>query len=162
MLWQYALDFVLKHEGEYVNDPHDPGGETKFGISKRAYPHLDIASLTKEQAAEIYQQDYWARLRCDEMPGSVAIAVFDTAVNCGKYRVAIWLQNAINVVGRHNLLIDGIIGPKTSAALKACNPYKLLLFFLSLRLKHYANIPENKYLRGWINRVVDLMRLVGE
>jgi len=56
--FERCIAFVLRHEGGYVNDPRDPGGETKYGISKRAYPGLDIKNLTEEQAKEIYRQDY--------------------------------------------------------------------------------------------------------
>ena len=45
-----VIDRVLAHEGGYVNDPDDPGGETKYGISKKAYPKIDIKNLTKEEA----------------------------------------------------------------------------------------------------------------
>ncbi|WP_425526518.1 glycosyl hydrolase 108 family protein [Xanthomonas oryzae] len=50
---------MLSHEGGYVNDPRDPGGETQWGISKRAYPELNIRALTRDQAIEIYRRDYW-------------------------------------------------------------------------------------------------------
>ena len=49
-----AVSVVFKHEGGYVNDRNDPGGETNMGISKRAYPDLDIKNLTQDDAAEIF------------------------------------------------------------------------------------------------------------
>ena len=52
---------VLHHEGGYVNAPQDPGGETKFGISKRAYPNVDIKNLSRKQAIKIYYDDYWIK-----------------------------------------------------------------------------------------------------
>ena len=52
---------VLNHEGGYVDDPDDNGGETNFGISKRAYPRVDIKNLTRKQAIKIYYQDYWIK-----------------------------------------------------------------------------------------------------
>lgn len=76
-----ALELLLHFEGGYVNDPNDAGGETKYGISKRAYPNLDIASLTKSDAAEIYLRDYWDACRCSEMPEPLSLSVFDYAVN---------------------------------------------------------------------------------
>ena len=54
-----AIPIVLENEGGYVNDPADPGGETKYGISKRSYPALDIKNLTVEQATAIYLRDFW-------------------------------------------------------------------------------------------------------
>ena len=58
-----AFEKVLRHEGGYVNDPLDLGGETKYGISKRSYPHLDIKNLTLDQAKQIYFRDFWQRGR---------------------------------------------------------------------------------------------------
>ena len=54
-----AFEFTIGVEGGYVNDPSDPGGETKFGVSKKSYPNLDIKNLTITQAKEIYYKDYW-------------------------------------------------------------------------------------------------------
>ncbi|HPC92900.1 MAG TPA: glycosyl hydrolase 108 family protein [Myxococcota bacterium] len=78
-----AIHFVLAQEGGFVDDPRDPGGRTNFGISQRAYPDLDIASLTKQQATEIYREDYWKRAGCAELPWPVNLAHFDFAVNAG-------------------------------------------------------------------------------
>lgn len=82
--FQAAFDLIVGIEAGYVNDPHDPGGETKFGISKRAYPNLDIANLTLEDARAIYQRDYWERCGCDSMSWERALCVFDMAVNQGQ------------------------------------------------------------------------------
>lgn len=79
-----AFQIVVGIEGGYVADPRDPGGETKFGISKRAYPHTDIANLTLEQAQAIYLRDYWDHCGCDSMPWERALCVFDCAVNEGQ------------------------------------------------------------------------------
>ena len=74
---------VLKHEGGYVNDPQDPGGETKFGISKRAYPNVDIKGLTIDAAKAIYRRDYWDAVGADNLPPAIRYMAFDTAVNMG-------------------------------------------------------------------------------
>ena len=76
-----SIETILKHEGGYVNDPDDPGGETNFGISKRQYLKIDIASLTIEQAKMLYRQDYWKYDEIISQP--VATKVFDMAVNMG-------------------------------------------------------------------------------
>ena len=55
-----CIAHVLAAEGGLVNDPKDPGGVTKFGISQRSYPALDIRALTLDDAKTIYQRDYWA------------------------------------------------------------------------------------------------------
>lgn len=79
-----AFEIVVGIEAGYVNDPQDPGGETKYGISKRAYPELDIANLTIDQAKEIYRRDYWDRCACDTLSWERALCVFDCAVNQGQ------------------------------------------------------------------------------
>lgn len=78
-----AFAVVIGEEGGYVDDPADPGGETKYGISKREYPNLDIAQLTLVQAQEIYERDYWAVLNCDSHPWEMALVLFDCGVNQG-------------------------------------------------------------------------------
>lgn len=78
-----AVAFVLQQEGGYVNDPRDPGGETKYGISKRQYPYLDILALTPAEAVEIYRTDYWQASGADQLDMPLAQVVLDTAVNMG-------------------------------------------------------------------------------
>jgi len=77
------MDFVLSWEGGYVNDPRDPGGETKYGISKRAHPDVDIKNLTIEQAKAIYREEYWNRINGDELTFPEALALMDFAVHSG-------------------------------------------------------------------------------
>lgn len=86
-----ALALVLKFEGGYVNDPDDPGGETKYGISKRSYPNVDIRNLTPELAGTIYQNDYWGPAGCAHLTPGMAVVVFDSAVNVGVRRAVEWL-----------------------------------------------------------------------
>lgn len=81
--WEKAIEFVLSIEGGYVNDPSDPGGETKYGISKRSYPNVDIKNLTEAGAKEIYKKDYWDACNCDHLSIGIDAVVFDTAVNMG-------------------------------------------------------------------------------
>ena len=78
-----AFLLVIGVEGGYVNNPEDPGGETKYGISKRAYPDLDIRNLTLAAAKAIYLRDYWTAHHCDQMEWGKALLVFDCAVNGG-------------------------------------------------------------------------------
>src|SRR5574343_326744 len=77
MTFDQAFDRLIGHEGGYVFDPHDPGGETKFGISKRAYPALDIAALTLADAKAIYRRDYWDGAQCDRLPPDLAFDRFN-------------------------------------------------------------------------------------
>jgi hypothetical protein len=78
-----AFGIIVGIEAGYVNDPRDPGGETKYGISKRRYPAEDIPNLTLERAKFLYQRDYWNPHHCDALPWAEALLVFDTAVNGG-------------------------------------------------------------------------------
>lgn len=78
-----VFKIVLGEEGGYVNDPTDPGGETKYGISKNSYPHLDIANLTLNQAKQIYKINYWDAIQGDDLPEPLDHIAFDTAVNQG-------------------------------------------------------------------------------
>ena len=73
LIWNKAFDMVIGNEGGYVNDPYDKGRETKYGISKKQYPHVDIPSLTLEQARDIYHKDYWCRYKCDCLPDALSV-----------------------------------------------------------------------------------------
>lgn len=132
--FEEAVAKVLKHEGGYVNDPDDPGGETKYGISKRAYPNVDIKNLTEAQAKAIYKRDYWDAIGADQLPANVRYAAFDTAVNMG--------------VGKAKQFIKESGGDFEK--------------FIALRRAHYARIIERnprlaKFQRGWENRVNDIV-----
>jgi hypothetical protein len=131
-----ALEFTLKWEGGYVNDSNDPGGETKWGISKRAYPDLDIKTLTPERAAEIYANDYWDKAGCNNLSYPLCACVFDTAVNLGVTRAVGFLND-------------------TSDPIVYCG--RRVEYYLGLVKK---NPRMQRYLRGWLNRVNDLKKLV--
>lgn len=81
-----AFVIVVGIEGGLVDDPADPGGLTKFGISKRRYPDLDIRNLTVEQAKAIYLRDYWNTHNLDKLEYGKALLVFDCAVNGGNHQ----------------------------------------------------------------------------
>lgn len=93
--FEAAVDRVLGHEGGYANDPDDRGGETNYGISKRAHPDVDVASLTAGQARQIYRQDYWEAINADSLPDDVREMAFDAAVNHGVG----WTKAALQEVG---------------------------------------------------------------
>jgi lysozyme family protein len=111
--WEHASRWIIEAEGGEVNDPSDSGGHTKFGISKRSYPHVDIASLTRDRALDIYRTDYWSRAGCHDLPAALALVVFDHAVLSGPRTAVAALQRAVLVTA------DGIVGPATIAAAKA-------------------------------------------
>lgn len=143
-----CFDKLLGHEGGYVNDPRDPGGETKFGISKRAYPDIDIAALTVEQAKAIYKRDYWDRARCDELPPVVAFHVFDTAVNSGIGQAIRFLQRAVGVAD------DGVAGPLTINAVRRLDVESLAARFNGQRLDFMTKLSTwDVYGKGWARRI---------
>lgn len=152
-----AVEVVLQHEGGYVNDPRDPGGETKFGISKRQYPELDIAGLTREQAAEIYYRDFYAKYGYARINDeAVATKVFDMAVNMGPTTAHRLLQEALVFVG-YPVEIDGIIGPQTIGAANKADPERLLRVLRWLAAHRYYRIaaqrPQSRaFLIGWLTR----------
>lgn len=148
-----SVGFVLAKEieGGYVNDPRDPGGETNFGISKRSYPGVNIATLTREDAVAIYHRDYWQASQCDKLPALIAVAVFDAAVNQGVGAALRLLQKAAGVA------VDGQIGPQTLKAVHGADRENLLVEYLGWRLHRYANTNNAiTYMRGWSNRILRL------
>lgn len=149
MSFDQAVDFVLRHEGGYVDHPKDPGGETNFGISKRAYPNLDIASLTIEQAKEIYFRDYYSKLPAG-LPDRLANLVFDTAVNAGMSRAVRILQTAVGTYA------DGEWGPASQRALERHSEDEVLAKFCAERVMFYARLETfQTFGKGWVKRVLD-------
>lgn len=146
--FEYAIDHLLLLEGGYVNNISDPGGETNFGISKRSYPSVDIKSLTKEQAAEIYRRDFW--LFDGITYQAVANKIFESYVNMK--HSAIKLAQAI--VGATQ---DGFYGANTEAKINAMDPVKFLSYYRVWLVNHYhdlvqADPSKSVFLTGWINR----------
>lgn len=151
-----AVEETLKHEGGYVNDPADPGGETNFGISKRSYPDLDIAALTRDEAIEIYQRDWWERYGYGRINHEqIAAKVFDFSVNMGPRRAHVILQQAVVMSAGEQISADGIIGPLTLSAVNS-HPNQALLF-ATLKLNavgFYLSLNNSRFLAGWIRRAL--------
>lgn len=149
MNFDEAFDRVIGHEGGYVNDPRDPGGETKYGISKRAYPKLNIRDLTLDQAKSIYKTDYWDKCHIEELPKQVRYEMFDMAVNAGVGAAIKTAQKALKVTA------DGIWGRNTTAAAAAVFDGELFhKRFAGHRLYFYTELPGwTTYGKGWTRRV---------
>lgn len=149
-----ALDFTMEHEGGWANDAYDRGGLTRFGISSRAHPDVDLHTLTVEQARDIYRREYWDRIRGDDLPSRVALALFDWAVHSGVRTACLRLQSRLPVRG------DGVIGPKTLEAVWGADIDRLLLDLLKDRADSLVLqgllAGEGRFLKGWIRRVMDL------
>ena len=154
-----AVSRVLKDEGGFVDNGADPGGETKFGISKRSYPHLDIRNLTRDDAIEIYFRDWWERLHFDQLPAGIAGKVFDLAVNMGAHAAFVCLQRATRACGRL-VVEDGILGDATRVAVLDCYPAALLAALRSEAAAYYRELAarngrDQEFLRGWLNRAYE-------
>ena len=147
-----ALDLILRLEGGDTNDPRDPGKLTRFGIAQASHPNIDVAELTKADAAEIYASQYWNPLHCAEMPPCIALAVFDCAVNQGPVIAARLLQRAAGVPE------DGIVGSRTLAAVSRA-PGAVLDAFMVGRLLRYANTGNfDRFGKGWFARAITVHR----
>ena len=152
------IDLTLEHEGGYVHDPKDLGGETNFGIAKRFYPDVYIKNLTKEGAKDIYKKDYWDKNKIDDVSDDLKHIYFDMCVNQGRGTAVKILQRAINGKGG-KLTVDGGFGPGTKAALTKFKPE--LDRVRCYRLKHYYDLVNKKpeqerFLFGWYRRALSV------
>ena len=179
-----AIAFSLKFEGgrnfSIVNGKPvikgaakaDLGGATAYGITwttlKTAYKggvvdHDDICKLTVDEAKLIYKKNFWDRYKWEELEFSVALCCLDCCINHGRF-VSI-LQRAVIDCGQ-SVVVDGKFGPKTFAALKACEPQKLAKAIYNQRKKYYEKIvarnPSQKvFLKGWMRRADEMAREAG-
>jgi len=158
--FKFALERTLAFEGGYVNDPADPGGETKFGISARAHPGIGIKALTRERAGAIYYEDYWMRHGYGLLTDAgIAAKAFDLAVNLGPHRAHVLLQEAVNRTTSARLTVDGAIGPETLDAVNGHPDASRLLAELKMgAIGHYTELAVKKgmqkFLAGWIRRAL--------
>lgn len=156
--FDYAVNIVLSDEGGYVNDSKDSGGETKYGISKRSYPNVDIASLTREGAKDIYRRDFWEKSNYDKIEDlALATKVFDIGVNVGIHEANFLLQRALRASGRKDIKEDGVVGDTDLAVVNASNPLILIAAFRSETAGYYRDIvgvkkDQQKFLHDWLNR----------
>jgi lysozyme family protein len=162
--FKIAFKEIIDIEGGYVNNPNDKGGETKYGISKRAYPNLDIKNLTLKKAEEIYYNDYWMALKLDYVKDlKISLELFDTAVNMGVSTASRMLQGSLNLMNRNgktfaDLLVDGNIGTKTILAYDKVDKSILLKVLNGMQFKRYVDIvtknpAQEEFFNGWMKRV---------
>lgn len=124
---------------------------TKFGISAKAYPNIDIPLLSFEQAVKIYERDYWQPIRGDELPPRLAIAVFDAAVNHGVSVAVKLLQNVARVPQ------DGVLGPITLSAARRIEQDDAIAEYIGARCLRYTKDQKfDRYGRGWFIRCARL------
>lgn len=154
------VEILIGIEGgaKITNRKNDRGGLTKFGISQRSYPTLDIRRLTRDDAVQIYHKDFWMPVRGDEFAAEkIAQLVFEFGVNAGPGTAAKALQRALNGLGRP-LSVDGRIGRATIAAANAAQPDALAAAFRREAADHYARIiahdpTQQENANGWANRI---------
>jgi lysozyme family protein len=159
-----AVEKVLKHEGGFVNHPADRGGATNWGITQKTYEKFmrrpvtvdEIRRMPKGNAVAIYKEDYWDKVGGDKIKKyAIAFVLFDQAVNRGHNRA---IKQAQKILGLYQ---DGIIGPKTIAAINDTNETEFLNKYLAESEKAYrsiasANPSQVVFLKGWLNRVESL------
>ena len=168
-----AFQKVLKHEGGYVNDPSDPGGETYKGVARQVWskwdgwPLIDAqkqqpgfpASLDKnadlqEKIEQFYHSNYWDRVRGDLIKDdNVATSLFDFAVNAGAGTSVSLTQMVIGVEA------DGVLGDESIEKLNALDPGVFLASYTVAKIARYVNIVKKrpasqKYFYGWVCRAL--------
>lgn len=142
-----------QHEGGYSNTPGDPGGETKYGISKHAFPQENIPAVTLERAKFLYRV-YWSGVSADSLPDTIRYEMFDLGVNAGPGRAVKLMQRALGVAE------DGVIGPKTLLSISSAEPNKLLRKLQGHRLLYYTGLGHDwwaEFGRGVTTRVATNM-----
>ena len=171
--FDYAYEQTVGYEGGYVNDPDDPGGETKYGITKAVFDEElrsgyisgvnAVKDITPAIAKAIYKRRYWLALGLNGIYNIVIAAeIFDTAVNMGITWAVKIVQESLNYLGE-KLTVDGAMGPKTMAALRSwANKDERALYVClnGFQFQRYVEICEKnqsllKYSRGWTKRIQD-------
>jgi len=143
---------LMHHEGGLSKDKHDPGGATRYGISQKQYPRLNIDALTLLEAKEIYRKDYWNEIIADSLPKTIRYIVFDTAVNLGVDRAVRILQEIVGAT------VDGIVGAETIRESRGPHLNLVLKKYATERILYYAKLKHfNRYGRGWTRRVIDVV-----
>ena len=154
-----CVEWVMRREGGYINDLDDPGGETAFGISKRSYPDVDIASLNPERAAEIYWRDFWSPVRGDAFEEPLALAMLDYAIHSGTARPI--RELAVMMGLPRNAGIDAILERLPEVPDQGVVAIQMIVERAVFLVRRALVTPkQDKFARGWITRMVELKRAV--
>jgi lysozyme family protein len=146
------LDRIIVNEGGYVHSSNDPGGETKYGISKRYHQDVCIKNLTIERAKHIYMDEYVSHIPYNKVHPSVVWQILDYGVNSGM-KTAILLAQKIS--GAHQ---DGIFGPQTIKSVNRLMPAIFIIEFLSCRLNMLMSLRTwDHFGKGWSKRLSDCL-----
>lgn len=162
--FEIAVTRLLPIEGGYKSGADgDPGGETKYGITKRTFPNEDIKNLTMERAIFLYRTHFWAPSHLEALADQrLANKLFDMIVNMGADRAIQCLQKAINYLTNRpqEIAVDGVLGPVTLSALRACNGQYLYLALEAYHAHWYIELVEGpdpryeKFAPGWLVRAL--------
>ena len=157
-----AIRRVILAEGgaTITEDPKDPGGLTKYGISQKAYPNVNIRALTERDAIAIYKRDYWDKIQGDKLPYKIAYSIFNYAVNRG---VSVAVKYAQKVVGSTE---DGVMGAGTISAISKMSEEAFLSQYLAHAKAGYQKVIERnpaleKFRKGWSARIDHISDYVG-
>lgn len=182
--WERSIAFSLKYEGgqnfTVVNGKPvikgsakaDKGGATAYGITipvlKAAYaagvvPHADICKLTQAEAKLIYKKNFWDRYGWGELAWPVCLCCLDCCINHGGFA---WILQRAAADCKQALVIDGKFGPKTFAAVKACDPVALAKAIVKQRKAYYEKIvardsSQKVFLKGWMARADAMAKAAG-
>ena len=157
--FEQCFALVLRNEGGYVDNPHDPGGATNLGCTKDTWEAWvghpvtkdDIRALTPNDVMPLYKAKYWDTVKGDDLPYGVDYAVFDFAINSGPSRAAKALQSVLSVT------VDGQIGDATLRAFEAANPRDVATAVCEARLAFLQSLPTyGTFGKGWSKRVSEV------
>jgi lysozyme family protein len=155
--FQQVTNWLLIHEGGFVNNPNDPGGATNKGITQRVYdgyrrkkslPLQSVALMSDVECWEIYEEQYWNPIIGDELPSGLDYALYDFAVNSGPSRAVRFLQEILGVT------VDGIMGNATLGAIASYDACGLVNQLCEKRLTWMKTLNTWKHFgRGWTVRI---------
>ncbi|HBX3573149.1 TPA: hypothetical protein MHZ34_28755, partial [Klebsiella pneumoniae subsp. pneumoniae] len=178
-LFSKISSVILQHEGGYVNDPNDRGGETNMGITIatwRAYAPSDLGieattntlrNMTKEQAEIIYYNHYWEpKGFCKLETIKIALMLYDWTITSGRAvtQVRKMLHNEYNI----NLVVSNTMDDDMIHCINAIEDQEQLLsriaevrkeYYRSLTITNGEPNTQVRFLTGWINRVNDCLRV---
>lgn len=157
--FQTVTNWLLVHEGGYVNHPKDPGGATNKGVIQRTYdayrtrigrPKQSVKLITNEEVWAIYKSQYWDPIAGDLLPDGLDYAVYDFAVNSGVARAVRFLQELLRVKQ------DGVIGNATLGAIRAHSNIEQLIHDLCLKRWNWMKTLKTykTFGKGWTRRVM--------
>jgi len=161
--FEFAVLKIFEKEGfdAITNDPEDPGGLTKWGISQHSFPYLDIENLTLEEAKDVYKKYYWAPLGCEYIHSEkIAMELFDFGVNAGVSTAVKCMQRALNLI-QFPVEIDCRMGPITVQKINDASinyEQSLYMGLIGFEFMHYYSIVHQdpkklKFIRGWLARL---------